>query len=93
MVGTNLVDRQELVEYAVVEHQEHALVVRVVLHSEEALTGVVGFHVVHLRTSYELFVLLAVWGEGYSSVEEYLQVWPYVLKMFLTCELQNTDED
>ena len=87
-----LVDGQELVEYAVVEHQEHALVGRVVLYAEETLAGVVGFHVVHLIACYDLLVLLAVGREGYSPVEEYLEVRPYVLDVLLSRNFENAHE-
>ena len=47
--GVRGVERNKLVEHIVVEHEHHRCVGKVVLQSEETLTGVVGLHVVHLR--------------------------------------------
>ena len=59
-VGTfaaQLVHGQKFVEDAIVEHQQHRGVCRVVLYAEESLAGVVGLHVVHPRFGDDALVL------------------------------------
>ncbi len=83
VVVAELVHGDELIEHPVVDHQRHGLVGRVVLQSEEALAGIVCFHVVHAGRGDELFVLLAVRRESHAAVEEHLQVGPHLLEMRL----------
>ena len=86
LVGAHLL---ELVEHVVVEHQQHGLVVRVVLQAKEALAGVVGLHVVHLVARDEAFVLLTVGREGHAAVEEHLQVGPHLLQVLLAAQFHH----
>ena len=79
----------ELVEHPIVKHQQHRLVSWVVLQTEEALTGIIGLHIMHVRRGNELLVLLAIRCKGHSSVEEHLQVRPNLLQMGLTCDFHH----
>ena len=74
---THVFQGYELVEHAVVYHQEHGGIGRVVLQTEEALRGVVGFHIVHAGIGDEAVILLAVGRKRHAAVEEHLQVWPH----------------
>ena len=86
------VHRDELVEHVVVEHQQHSLVGRVVLQSEETFAGIICLHIVHVGTCYKSFVLTAIRSECHSSVEEYLDVRPHLLKMLFAAEFHNAGE-
>ncbi len=69
----------KLIIDAIVEHQHHGGIGGVVLYAEEALGGVVGLHVVHVGLGDECFVRLAIGREGYTAVEEHLQIGPHLL--------------
>ena len=71
-----LVHGDELVEYSVVKHQQHAALARVVLYGEEAFAGIVGLLVAHPWRGDELAVDTAVGAEADASVEEDLQLGP-----------------
>ena len=75
------VHRQELVEHAIVNHEHHGSIERVVLQSEETLTGVIGLHIMHIGRGDELGVLTAIGCEGYSTMEEDFEVGPHLFEM------------
>ena len=72
MFTFKLVHRQELVEYAIVEHERHTAVCWVILYSKEALRSVVCLHIVHPLLGNELFILLTIGCEGNATMEEHL---------------------
>ena len=86
------IQRNELVEYAVVEHQQHGLVCGIILNTEEPFTGIVGFHIVHVGRRDEALVLLAIRREGHTSVEEDLDIRPHLLEVRLTCDFHHAGE-
>ena len=88
-----LVHRDEFEEDAVVYHQTHGSIGRVVLQAKEAFGGVVRLHVVHRRRSDKALVLLAVGREGHTAVEEDLQVGPYVFEVLLAAKLHHAVQD
>ena len=69
----------KLIIDAIVQHQHHGGIGGVVLYAEETLGGIVGLHVVHVGLRYQLLVRLAIGCEGYTAVEEHLQIGPHVL--------------
>ena len=79
MFALQFVHRDKLIENAIVYHQAHCGIARVVLQTEKALRGVVSLHVVHPGTFDELLVLFPIGGEGHPAVEEDFQVGPYLL--------------
>ena len=85
-----VVQGDELVEDTVVEHQQHRRIGGVVLYAEEALTGVVGLHVVHVRLGDELLILLSVGREGHTAVKKHFQVGPHLFEMLLARQLHDT---
>ena len=91
-VGSARLHLHELIEHTVVEHEQHRLVCGVILYAEETLAGVVGLHVVHVWRRYQLFILLPVWREGHAAMEEYLQVGPHLVEVFLARQLHDTGE-
>ena len=68
----------ELIEDAVVEHEQEAAVGGVVLKAEEALGGVVSLHVAHVGRGDEAGVTVAIGFEADAAVEEDFEVGPYV---------------
>ena len=90
-IGTlDFVHGDKLVEYAVVKHQAHRGVRRIVLYAKEAFTRIVCLHIVHCFRGYQTPVLLAVWCEGYAAMEEYFQIGPYFEEIVLACNLKHT---
>ena len=87
------VELLELIEHVVVNHEEHRLVLRVVLYAEESLTGIVGLLVVHAWRCDEVLVLLAVGSKGHASVEEHFEVGPHLFQMLLSRELHDPLQD
>jgi len=79
----------EFVEHLVVNHQEHGRVAQVVLYAEEALAGVVCLDVVHARQVDDVLILLPVWREGHSAVEEHLQVGPHLVDAVRALDLEH----
>ena len=77
VVAAQLVHRDKLVEHIIVYHEQHGLVFRIVLYAKKALTGVIGFHVVHLGRCDKLLVLPAIRGEGNAAVKKNLEVRPH----------------
>ena len=70
----------ELVEDAVVEHEQEAAVGGVGLEAEEALGGVVSLHVAHVGRGDEAGVAVAVGFKADAAVEEDFEVGPDVRK-------------
>ena len=90
--GVASVHGNKLIEDIIVEHQQHRLVVRVILQAEEALAGVIRLHIVHLRRGDELLILLTVRREGHTPVEEHLDIGPHVFQMRLARYLHHPGE-
>lgn len=90
IVGSELIHRYELIEHAIVRHEQHRLVLRIALYAKKAFTGIICFHIVHQGRRYELLVLAAVGREGHSAVEEYFQIGPHFLKMLFARQLHHT---
>ena len=44
----------------------------------------------HIGIAYYLLVLAAIWREGYASVEEHFEVWPYLVDGVLAAEFEHT---
>ena len=84
--------RSKLVEHIIIEHEHHAAVRRVVLQAEEAFRGIVGLHVVHVALGDKLLILLAIGSEGYATMKEHLEVWPYFLQVLLARKFHNSTE-
>ncbi len=76
-----------------VDYQEHRWVGKVVLGGEESFRSVVGFHEVHVAAFGQAPVFLAVWPESYSSMEEHLEVWPYLAEASGSFEAENVLDD
>ena len=93
MLLAHLLQRDELVEDAIVYHQQHGRVGRVVLRAEVSFGSVVGLHVVHPAAADDLLVLLAVGGERHAAVEEDFQVGPYLLQTLLARLLQEVPDE
>ena len=89
VILADILQRDEFVEDAVVDHQQHGAVGRVALRAEVAFGGIVGFHVVHLAAVDHLLVLFAVGCEGYTAVEEDFQIGPHFLQALLAGLLQD----
>ena len=92
IIAAKLIHRDELVEHVVIYHERHGRICRVVLQAEEALAGIVSLHIMHVRRSDELLILLAVRREGDAAMEEHLQVWPHFLQMLLAGKLHHTHQ-
>ena len=86
------VHRLEFIEHAVVEHQQHRLVGRVVLQSEEALRSIISLHIMHVRRRDKLLILLTVRRKGHTSVEEHFQVRPHLFQMGLPRDFHHAVE-
>ena len=86
------VHRNELIEHAIVEHQQHRFVVRIVLNTEEALAGIVRLHIVHIRRGYQLLILLAIRRKGHTTMEEHLDIGPHLLQMLFARHLHHTGQ-
>ena len=82
-------DRHELVEHIVVEHQQHRLVRRIVLYAEEPFAGIIGLHVMHVWTGDEMLVLLPIGREGHTAMKEHLNVGPHFFQMGLARQLHH----
>ena len=52
----DFLQRYELVEHTVVEHQQHSWIGQIALQTEESLGGVVSFHILHPRVAYQTVV-------------------------------------
>ena len=86
------VHRDKLIEHPVVEHQQHRFIGRIILNTEETLTGIIGFHIMHVGRGDELLILFAVRREGHTTVEEYLDIRPHFLQMRLTRQFHHTGQ-
>ena len=84
-----VIHRHELIEHTIVQHQQHRLVCRVILQAKEALAGIIGLHIVHVRTGNQLLILLTIGREGHTAMEEHLQIGPYFLQMSLARQLHH----
>ena len=89
----HLLERDELVEHAIVQHEQHGGVGGVVLQAKEALRGVVGLHVAHPRRADQPVVLLAVGGKGHAAVEEDFEVGPDFVQVALARNFQHAVDD
>ena len=86
------IHRDELIEYPIVEHQQHRLVVGIILNTKETLAGVVGLHIVHIGRRYQLLILLAIGRKGYTTMEEHLDIGPHLLQVLLASHLHHTGQ-
>ena len=68
----HILQGDELVEHAIVEHQQHGVILGIILYAEESFRGIVGLHVVYLRRGDDLLILLAVRRKGDAAVEKHL---------------------
>ena len=91
--AAHLLERNELVEHAIVNHEEHGGVGGVVLQTEEALRGIIRLHVVHALRGDEALILFAVRRESYAAMKEHLQVRPHLVEGVLARELEHAGND
>ena len=88
-----LVHGNEFIEYIIVGHQQKTLVLRVTLNAEEAFTGVVSLHILHLPARDKLFILRAIRRESNATMKENFKVGPYFFKVFLAGKLHDTHQN
>ena len=88
-----LLNRQELIEHAHIEQQQHRPARPVALHREEALAGVVGVEEMHLAHVADCLILLPVRLKGNTPVEEDFQIGPHLMQTGFARFLEHLPED
>ena len=86
----DILQGDELIEDAVIEHQHHRGIGRIVLQPEESLTGIISLHIMHRFRRDQLVVLVTIGSKGHAPMEEHFQVGPYLQQVVFTGELHHT---
>ena len=92
IVLSKLIHRNEFIEHPIVEHQQHRLVIRIILNAEKAFAGIIGLLIMHIGRGDQTFVLFPVRCEGHATMEEHLDIRPYLFQMGLSREIHHTGE-
>ena len=88
MVLTVFTHRHELVEYAIIEHQEHVIGVQPILYSKEPFRGIVGLYIIHRKRWNQFAELIAIRLETYPAMPEQLEVRPNFFDAFSSLQFQ-----
>ena len=83
-------DRQELIEYSIVQHQQQISFCRFVLQRKESFRGIIRFDVLHIICRNELFVLFAIRLESHTTVHKQFHIRPHLEDIILTGVFQNS---
>jgi len=87
MFFPHFVNRDKFIKDTIVDHQQKAVFLRIVLEAEKTFRCIVGFHVMHPVRRNQCFVLVPVRLETDPAVEEYLHVGPDIRQVFASCLL------
>ena len=86
------IHRDKLIEYTIVKHQQHRLIVWIILNAKETLAGIIGLHIVHIRRGDKPLILLTIRRKRHATMKEYLDIRPYLFEMGLSSHLHHTSQ-